>query len=97
MSDLENAEDDDFKYEENKDNKILHYISKRGSIFISDNTFNHNDEIGENYLYYKPEKIIIWTGEKNEDNVMAGIEIWYRNILDGTRKKCKEGCGQKKK
>jgi hypothetical protein len=97
MSDLENSEDEELKYEENKEKRILQYVSKRGSIFINDNTFDHNKEIGENYIYYKPEKIIIWTGEKNEDNVLAGIEIWYRNILNGTTKKCKESCGKKQK
>ena len=97
MSDLENTEDDDYKYEENKKKEILQYIGKIGSLFINDNSFDHNKEIGESYLYYKPEKIIIWTGEKNEDNVMAGIEIYYRNILNGKWKECKESCGQKKK
>ena len=94
MSLSENNEEIFIRYEEDK---ILNYVSKKGSIFINDNTFNHNKEIGENFLYYKPEKIIIWTGEKNEDNVMAGIEVWYRNIKDGSRIKCKESCGKKKK
>ena len=94
MSLSENNEENFIRSEEDK---ILNYVSKKGSIFINDNTFNHNKEIGENFLYYKPEKIIIWTGEKNEDNVMAGIEVWYRNIKDGSRIKCKESCGKKKK
>jgi hypothetical protein len=94
MSILENNEENDFRFEKNK---ILNYVGKIGSIFINDNTFNHNNEIGKNFLYYKPEKIIIWTGEKGEDNVMAGIEVWYRNIKDGSRLKCKESCGKKKK
>ena len=94
---IENNEDEEINFEDKKDNNILVTTYKRGAIFINDKTFNHHKEIGENYIYYKPEKIIIWTGEKDEDNIMAGIEIWYRNILDGTRKKCKESGGLKKK
>lgn len=91
MSDLETNEED-IKKEEIK---VLKYAGKYGSIFTNDISFNHNKELGKNYLYYKPEKIIIWTGDKNEDKVIAGIEITYRNILDGTRKKCQKNCGKK--
>ena len=84
-------EDKDNKGQENKN--ILKIISKIGTVFINDNTFNHNNEIAEKYLYYKPENIVIWTGLKHEEIVLAGIEISYRNILDGSRKKCKDSCG----
>ena len=84
-------EDKDNKGQENKN--ILKIISKIGTVFINDNTFNHNNEIAEKYLYYKPENIVIWTGIKNDEKVLAGIEISYRNILDGSKKKCKDSCG----
>ena len=96
MIGIEKNEDDSI-YDENKENKILEYISKIGSIYLNDSSFNHNMELGENNIYYKPEEIIIWTGEKNEENVLAGIEISYRNILDGTKKRCQDGCGYNKK
>lgn len=94
MSDLE-VNEEDLNKEESKENKIIKYAGKYGSIFKSDIFFNHNKELGKNYIYYKPEKIIVWTGEKNDGNVIAGIEIWYRNILDGSRKKCQKSCGKK--
>ena len=96
MTSIEKNEEDAI-YDENNENKVLEYISKIGSIYLNDKTFNHNEELGENNIYYKPEEIIIWTGEKNEENVLAGLEITYRNILDGTRKKCQDGCGNNKK
>ena len=96
MSDIENNEEELISKENNK-KAILQNISKIGSIFINDQNFNHNDKLGEKYIYYKPEKIIVWTGEKSGINVLAGLEIWYRNILDSSRIKCQESCGSKKK
>ena len=97
MSNIENN-DEELKLGENKDNnQILKYVTKKGSIFMNDNSFNHNEELGEKFIYYKPEKIIIWTGEKNDINVLAGLEIWYRNILDRSTKICRQSCGSKKK
>ncbi len=96
MSDIENNEEE-LNSKENNKKAILQNISKIGSIFINDQNFNHNDELGEKYIYYKPEKIIVWTGEKSGINVLAGLEIWYRNILDSSRIKCQESCGSKKK
>lgn len=96
MSDIENNEEE-LNSKENNKKAILQNISKIGSIFINDKNFNHNDELGEKYIYYKPEKIIVWTGEKSGINVLAGLEIWYRNILDSSRIKCQESCGSKKK
>ena len=86
-------ENDDFKYEEDKKKERLIDINKYGSIFLNDQFFNHNEEIGENYLYYKPEEITIYIGKKNDDDVLSGIEILYRNILNGSKKKCNKGVG----
>ena len=88
-----NEEEDNICHEEEKKEIILKYISKKGSIHTNDIAFNHNNEIGDKYLYYKPENIVIWTGLKNDEKVLAGIEISYRNILDGSKKKCKDSCG----
>ena len=78
---------------ENKEKQRLIQINKYGSIFLNDQFFNHNEEIGENYLYYKPEEITIYIGKKNDDDVLSGIEILYRNILNGSKKKCNKGVG----
>ena len=94
MTNLEkNEEEKNLNNTEKKEDKLIHYISKIGTIYKNDIPFNQNKEIGENFLYYKPEKIIIWTGDKQDDIVLAGIEVSYRNILDGTKKRCKESLG----
>jgi hypothetical protein len=84
---------DDSISKENKEKQRLIQINKYGSIFLNDQFFNHNEEIGENYLYYKPEEITIYIGKKNDDDVLSGIEILYRNILNGSKKKCNKGVG----
>ena len=78
---------------ENKEKQRLIQINKYGSIFLNDQFFNHNEEIGENYLYYKPEEITIYIGKKKDDDVLSGVEILYRNILNGSKKKCNKGVG----
>lgn len=93
MEEIEDNTENKMEFEEKKEEEILIYIGKFGSIFMDDKIFNHNKEIGENYIYYKPEKIVIYTGDKNENKVLAGIEISYRNILNGSKKKCKENLG----
>lgn len=57
-------ENDDLKTSEDKKKQRLIDINKYGSIFLNDQFFNHNEEIGENYLYYKPEEITIYIGKK---------------------------------
>ena len=89
-----NEEEKDYYYEKKEEDKILHLVEKIGTINIDDLSFNQNQEIGEKYIYYKPEKIIIWTGDENGQNVLAGIEVDFRNILDASKKQCKESCGQ---
>jgi hypothetical protein len=84
---------DDLISKENKEKQRLIQINKYGSIFLNDQFFNHNEEIGENYLYYKPEEITIYIGKKNDDDVLSGVEILYRNILNGSKKKCNKGVG----
>ena len=84
---------DDLISKENKEKQRLIQINKYGSIFLNDQFFNHNEEIGEHYLYYKPEEITIYIGKKNDDDVLSGIEILYRNILNGSKKKCNKGVG----
>ena len=55
---------DDSISKENKEKQRLIQINKYGSIFLNDKFFNHNEEIGEHYLYYKPEEITIYIGKK---------------------------------
>ena len=84
-------------YFENEKKEIFVNLNKYGSIFPDDKSFNHKKELGEKCIQYKPEKIIIWLGEKNKDNILAGIEITYRNIIDGTKMEFKTSVGEKKK
>ena len=81
-----------------KENKnAIVCLNKIGLIYLEDKTFNHQVDLGENCIQYKPEKIIIWLGEKNKESVLAGIEITYRNVIDGTIKEYKNSLGEKKK
>ena len=82
----------------NNDTKeIFVYLNKYGLIYPEDKSFNHKRELGEKCIQFKPEKIIIWLGEKNKDNILAGIEITYRNIIDGTKIEFKNSLGEKTK
>ena len=91
-------EEENNKEEIEKENKNIFVCpNKYGSIYLEDKTFNHRKDLGENCIQYKPEKIIIWLGEKNKENVLAGIEITYRNVIDGSIKEYKNSLGEKKK
>ena len=79
MFEEDNFEIDEEEGEEN--NKIYKYTNKFGNIYPEDKIFNHHRELGEKCLQYKPEKIIVWLGEKNKDLVVSGVEITYRNII----------------
>jgi len=81
----------------NDTEEIFVYLNKYGLIYPEDKSFNHKRELGEKCIQFKPEKIIIWLGEKNKDNILAGIEITYRNIIDGTKIEFKNSLGEKTK
>ena len=89
MSDEENYE--------NEEEQIYEFPNKFGNIYLDDKIFNHQRELGEKCLHYKPEKIIIWLGEKNKESALSGIEITYRNVIDGTKVEYKNGVGEKSK
>ena len=93
MADNQNIIDED----EEQNNSTVQYLGLYGSTSLEDNVFNHYKELGEQYLQYKPETIIIWLGERRNENVLAGIEIIYRNVIDGTRKEYKNSIGKKVK
>lgn len=91
MADVQNIIDED----EEENNSIVQYLNLYGSIYLDDTVFNHYKELGEKYLQYKPETIILWFGEKRNENILAGAEIIYRNIIDGTKKEYKDCIGKK--
>ena len=70
---------DSDEYIENKEEK---YTPKYGTITLDDIHFNDNEDLKKDRLNYKPEKIVIWTGEKKGNQVISGIEICYRNIMN---------------
>ena len=80
--------------EEEKKEELFEFPPKYGLIYPDDKIFNHHRDLGENRIQYKPEKIVIWLGEKNKENILAGIEITYRNIIDGTKKEYKNCIGE---
>ena len=88
------GEEDEVEEEEEKKEEIFEFPPKYGLIYLEDKIFNHHRDLGENCIQYKPEKIIIWLGEKNKENILAGIEITYRNIIDGARKEYKNCLGE---
>ena len=79
-------------YKENNEKK---YTEKYGTINLDDNHFDDNEDFGEDSIIYKPEKIRIWTGEKKENQVLTGIEIHYRNIMNDKNINKKEYLGSK--
>ena len=88
-------DDKSINEEDEEDNAIIRYLNLYGNIYVDDQVFNHYRELGEQCLQYKPETIIFWFGEKNNDNILAGAEIIYRNVIDGTKKEYKNCIGKK--
>ena len=65
------------------EDEIFHYGGKFGWIYKNSKHFNDKDFLGDNYLYYKIQKIKIWSGKKDSKDIINGIQVWYKNILDG--------------
>ena len=63
--------------------EIFQYGGKFGWIYQNSKHFNDKDFLGDNYLYYKIQKIKIWSGKKDSKDIINGIQVWYKNILDG--------------
>ena len=63
--------------------ELYQYGGKFGWIYQNSKHFNDKDFLGENYLYYKIQKIKIWSGKKDSKDIINGIQVWYKNILDG--------------
>ena len=63
--------------------EIFHYGGKFGWVYQNSKHFNDKDFLGDNYLYYKIQKIKIWSGKKDSKDIINGIQVWYKNILDG--------------
>ncbi len=62
---------------------IFQYGGKFGWIYQNSKHFNDKDFLGDNYLYYKIQKLKIWSGKKDSKDIINGIQVWYKNILDG--------------
>ena len=69
---------------ENENNKESQCTAKYGIINLDDNHFMDKDSLGENFIHYKPEKIVIWTGDNKGTEMITGIETSYRNIINNT-------------
>ena len=65
------------------EDEIFHYGGKFGWIYQNSKHFNDKNFLGDNYLYYKIQKIKIWSGKKDSKDIINGIQVWYKNILDG--------------
>ena len=65
------------------EDEIFHYGGKFGWIYQNSKHFNDKDFLGDNYLYYKIQKIKIWSGKKDYKDIINGIQVWYKNKLDG--------------
>ena len=89
----EDEEEEMEEYQQEEEKSVIKFLNKVGNVYQDDNIFNHYKEIGENQIYYKPEKIIVWTGEKDDQIIISGVDILYRNILNGKKMKCKENIG----
>ena len=91
MADDQSIIDED----EEQNSSPVQYLGLFGSTFLDDTVFNHYKDLGEQCLQYKPEKIVIWFGERRNENILAGIEIYYRNIINGTMKEYANSMGKK--
>ena len=67
----------------NDDENIFQYGGKYGWIYQNSKHFNDKDFLDEKYLFYKIQKIKIWSGKKDNKEIINGIQVWYKNILDG--------------
>jgi hypothetical protein len=66
-----------------EDKKLFRYSGRYGWIYGDSKHFLDNDFLGENYLYYKIIKIKIWTGKIDSKDIINGVQVFYKNILDG--------------
>ena len=96
MIDDENYENEEFGENEEQEDTFK-YLNKYGYIYTDDITFNHSRELGEKCILYKPEIIVVWFSDKNGESVLSGMEITYRNIMDGSKKEFNNMMGKKKK
>ena len=81
---------DELDDDNDTENTEMQYTEKYGTITLEDTHFDDNEDLGKDRLIYKPEKIKIWTGEKKGNEVISGIEICYRNIMNNKHVKKKE-------
>lgn len=66
----------------NKDSIFIR-TGKYGCLYQDAKEFDDIDLIGDNYLYYIITKIKVWSGRKNGNTVIIGIQIFYMNIING--------------
>ena len=66
-----------------ENNKLYVYGGKYGWIYQNSKSFDDIDILGEKYLSYKIEKIKIWSGKKDSKDIINGIQVWYKNLIDG--------------
>ena len=66
-----------------EDKKLFQYSGKYGWSYQDSTNFLDNDFLGENYLYYKIIKIKIWSGKIDSKDIINGVQVFYKNILDG--------------
>ena len=65
------------------DENLFYYGGKFGWNYQDSKFFNDKDFLGENYLYYKIIKIKIWSGKIDSKDIINGVQVFYKNILDG--------------
>lgn len=65
----------------NKDS-IFRRTGLYGCLYFDANNFDDIDLIGENYLYYIIRKIKVWSGTKNGNTVIIGIQCFFMNIIN---------------
>jgi hypothetical protein len=65
------------------DESEFHYGGKFGWIYQDSKHFNDKEFLGDNYLQYKITKIKIWSGKKDNKEIINGIQVTYKNILNG--------------
>ena len=72
------------KDEEGNDVITIESTGNYGNIFLDSKTFDDKDFFEENIFNFKISKIKIFHGKIDKNDIVTGIQIYYRNRIEGT-------------
>ena len=72
------------KDEEGNDVITIESTGNYGNIFLDSKTFDDKDFFEDNIFNFKISKIKIFHGKIDKNDIVTGIQIYYRNRIEGT-------------